>query len=291
MKPAPFQYARPANAQEAVDLLQRHTDMARLLAGGQSLVPMMNFRIARPEVLIDLNACGDMAFIERAGDHLRIGAMTRQRVVEQDPHVREMCPLLTLTLENAGPVPVRNRGTVGGMLANCYPTADLVCAALCLDVQLEALGPSGTRKISASEFFIAEFTTGLEPDELLFAFSIHCKAGRRYAYEKISDHAAGAPAVAVALAAVPPKSASDGWTDVAASALGFDSVAIRLPELEQGLSSTSEPSAAQVTQWLADDMTNRGFDPTAPDPAYKIRAATALVCRSLPALLPAGRWS
>ncbi|MDX3906381.1 MAG: FAD binding domain-containing protein [Pigmentiphaga sp.] len=285
MKPAPFQYVRPASAQEAVALLQRHADMARLLAGGQSLVPMMNFRIARPEVLIDLGACAELAFIDREADRLRIGAMTRQRTVELDAGVRAMCPLVTMALENAGPVPVRNRGTVGGMLANCYPAADLVCAALCLDAELEALGPSGIRTVPAHEFFIAEFTTALEPDELLFAFSIQCKPGRRYAYRKVSDHAAGAAAVAIALAATPPASATSGWTDVAAGALGFDSVAIRLSTLEQGLSSTAAPAPAQIARWLADDLAQCGSDPAEPEAAYKVRAAAALVRQSLPTLL------
>src|SRR5690606_27226633 len=140
----------------------------------------------------DLGGCGELAFIRSDGERLTIGAITRQSTVERDHTVSAMCPLITLALRNAGPATVRNRCTVGGMLANCYPAADLVCAALCLDAELDVLGPSGHRVVSAQDFFIAEFTTALEPEELLYAFSIDCTPGRRYAYRKLSDHPAGA---------------------------------------------------------------------------------------------------
>ncbi|VCU68265.1 Carbon monoxide dehydrogenase medium chain [Pigmentiphaga humi] len=283
MKPTPFLYARPASAHEAVTLLQRYADSARVLAGGQSLVPMMNFRIARPEVLVDLGGCGELAFIRRDGERLEIGAMTRQGVAERDDTVRAMCPLICLALGNAGPVPVRNRGTVGGMLANCYPAADLVCAALCLDAELDVLGPSGHRIVAAQEFFIAQFTTALEPDELLYGFAIACKPGRRYAYGKLSDHPAGAAAVAIALAAIPAGEA-EPLAEVAACGLGFDSVAVRLPGLEHGLSSHPQPDLADIRAWLAEDMAQFGADPQDAATAYKLHAAAALVARSLPDL-------
>lgn len=192
MKPARFSYRRAENARHAVRLAREAGDEARFLAGGQSLVPMMNFRIARPPVLVDLADCLDIASVHREGERLRIGAMVRQRDAEQNPMVRAASPLLQMALRHAGPVTVRNRATVGGSLANGYPLAQLPCAALCLGAELVALSAEGERTIQAEDFFQGAMSTALVPGELLCEVVLPCIGpGERQAFRETGNHAGG----------------------------------------------------------------------------------------------------
>ncbi len=167
MKPATFDYFAPSTVAEAVDLLQQHGDKAKILAGGQSLVPMMNFRVARPEVLIDINRIKKIAYIREEGDELAIGALTRQRDVELSPLVREKCPILADALSFVGHSPIRTRGTVGGSLVHADPSAEIPTVICCLDARVKVVGPSGERTLQPEEFFLTYLTTSLEPAEIL----------------------------------------------------------------------------------------------------------------------------
>ena len=168
VKPAAFKYRRAGNAgRKRIALLGEAGEDARFLAGGQSLVPMMNFRLARPSVLVDLNGCADLAFVRREGGRLRIGAMTRQWDAEHDALVREHVPMVAAALSHAGPLTVRNRATVGGTLANGYPLAQLPCVAACLEAEMVLEGPQGERIVAAKDFFVAAMVTAIEPGELL----------------------------------------------------------------------------------------------------------------------------
>ena len=202
MKPAAFEYYRPRDAAEAVALLARAGEDARFLAGGQSLVPMMNFRIARPTSLVDLNACADLSFIRKEGSVLRIGSMTRQYVAENHPLVREHCPLVSMALAHAGPATIRNRATVGGSLANGYPLAQLPCVALCLDAEMVLEGPAGVRRVPAREFFVSAMVTDIRPGELLREAVFPVRgAGARHAFRESGNHAGGAAQAIVCVAA------------------------------------------------------------------------------------------
>ncbi|MCW5849458.1 MAG: xanthine dehydrogenase family protein subunit M [Anaerolineae bacterium] len=168
MKPAPFEYYVPRSLDEALALLAEHGYDAKPLAGGQSLVPAMNFRLAQPAVLVDLNNLADLAGIMADGEGgLRIGAMTRQRAVERSPLVAQRAPLLAETLPYIAHPQIRNRGTVGGSLAHNDPAAELPAVALALDARMRVRKQDGERVVAASDFFLGIFTTALEPDELL----------------------------------------------------------------------------------------------------------------------------
>ena len=168
MKPPPFAYAAPATVEEAVGLLTEHAEAEpRVLAGGQSLIPLMNFRLAKPGYLVDLRNVAGLSGIRRDGDVLVSGAMTRMTEVERSPEVAVAAPLLAEAVGLVAHAPVRNSGTVGGSLAHADPAAELPAVALALDAELVAAGPGGTRVIPAAEFFTGPYSTALAADEIL----------------------------------------------------------------------------------------------------------------------------
>lgn len=168
MKPPPFIYHAPNTLQEALTLLAEHGDDAKPLAGGQSLVPAMNFRLAQPTILIDLNRINSLFGIREENNHtLHIGAMTRQKTVEQSALVATHAPLLAETMPHIAHPQIRNRGTFGGSLAHADPAAELPAIALALNMQMRAQSVHGERWIAADDFFLGLFETSLETDELL----------------------------------------------------------------------------------------------------------------------------
>ncbi|MGH8736860.1 MAG: FAD binding domain-containing protein [Burkholderiales bacterium] len=167
MRPARFEYLAPSSAEEAIEQLARFAGDGRLLAGGQSLIPLMNLRLARPVALIDLGRCAELTYIERSGDWLAIGPMTRQTEVENSALVKECCPLLAKAMRYVGHPTIRNRGTLGGTLAHADRVAELPGVALALGAIMTAQGPRGSRMIAAAEFFVGDLATALEFDEML----------------------------------------------------------------------------------------------------------------------------
>ncbi|MHA6782008.1 FAD binding domain-containing protein [Pseudonocardia saturnea] len=168
MKPPPFHYAAPTSVAEAVALLGEHADDdARALAGGQSLVPLMNFRLAQPGYLIDLRRIEELTRIRTDGDVLSIGAMVRQSHAEHSPEVALGAPLLAEALGYVAHPPIRNSGTVGGSIAHADPAAELPAVALALDAELVVVGPQGARTIAAADFFVGPFTTAIGAGEIL----------------------------------------------------------------------------------------------------------------------------
>lgn len=167
MKPAAFEYFAPTTLPAALALLAHHRDDAKLLAGGQSLVPLMNMRLARPRHVIDLNRIGEMAYIREEDGALRIGAMTRQEMLEHSPLIAARCPLLGEATTLIGHPAIRNRGTIGGSLAHADPAAELPAALLALDGRITLTGPRGERTLAAGSFFVGALTSTLAPDEIL----------------------------------------------------------------------------------------------------------------------------
>lgn len=167
MKPPPFEYFDPGSVEEALALLKDHGEEAKVLAGGQSLVPLLNFRLARPRYLIDLNRIGALSYIREADGGLAIGAMTRQRVVERSPLVRQRCPLLTEAMPLIGHAQIRNRGTVGGSLAHADPAAELPAVVAALGGEFVVRGAAGQRVLTPEQFFVSYLTTALDASELL----------------------------------------------------------------------------------------------------------------------------
>ena len=166
MKPVAFDLQEARTVEEAVDLLASDRE-TKILAGGQSLVPLLNFRLARPEVLIDVNRIREIEYIREDADGLAIGALTRQRAVERSGVAARLAPLVSEVLPMVAHPPIRNRGTVGGSLAHGDAAAELCVAALALDAAIVALSRRGRREIPASDFFVGPLTTALRPDELL----------------------------------------------------------------------------------------------------------------------------
>lgn len=167
MKPAPFEYLAPDSLDAALDILARQGGDAKLLAGGQSLIPVMNFRLAQPSLLVDLNRLGELDYVRLDGGGLRIGAMTRQRTLERDPRVAQLAPLLSEAIPFIAHPQIRNRGTVGGNLAHADPASELPAVAVALRARFRLQRVGGERWVEARDFFVSLFTTLLEPDEML----------------------------------------------------------------------------------------------------------------------------
>jgi carbon-monoxide dehydrogenase medium subunit len=168
MKPPPFEYLAPGSLSEALGAKEQYGYDGTLLAGGQSLVPAMNYRLARPEVLIDLNRVPELSYIRLSEDgELRIGAMTRQWQLEKDPQVARAAPLLFEAIPHVAHPQIRNRGTLGGSLSHADPAAELPVVARALDARFLVRRVIGDRWISAADFFLGIFTTDLDPEEIL----------------------------------------------------------------------------------------------------------------------------
>jgi len=168
MKPAPFEYYAPRSVDETLGLLGNFGDEAKLLAGGQSLVPLLALRLAQPTVLIDLNGVHELDYIHESADALSIGAMTRHRTLERSGPARSRCPMLPAALEWIGHPQIRNRGTIGGSLAHADPAAELPALAVALDATFSIVSAGGSKRtITSDEFFVTYLTTALGPDELL----------------------------------------------------------------------------------------------------------------------------
>lgn len=173
MKPPAFKYYAPTTLEEALALLAEHGYDAKPLAGGQSLVPAMNFRLAAPAVLVDLNRVEELFFIRPGEDGgLRVGAMTRQARLERDPLIAERAPLIKETMPYVAHPQIRNRGTYGGSLAHADPAAELPAVTIALNGRLRLQSQRGERWVPAEEFFVGLFTTVLEPDELLVEIAL-----------------------------------------------------------------------------------------------------------------------
>jgi CO/xanthine dehydrogenase FAD-binding subunit len=204
MKSAQFEYDDPMTLDETLELLATHGDACKVLAGGQSLVPLMNFRLARPARLVDVNGVDSLGGLRLEQGRLVIGAMTRHSELEQSPQVAAGWPLLTEAVGWVGHSQIRNRGTIGGSVAHADPAAELPAALAALDATFHVQSKSGSRKLTWDEFFISEFTTALLPDELVVAVEVPAQpAARKTAFVEFArrhgDFALGGAAVTLSL--------------------------------------------------------------------------------------------
>ena len=167
MKPAPFEYIAPESVEETLDVLAQYGDEAKLLAGGQSLMPLLNMRLTTPTVLVDINGLDALNYIRQEDDSLRVGALTRQYRLEQDSLIQQTVPFLVPVTRLIGHPPIRYAGTVGGSLAHADPAAELPAAISALDAELHVVGPSGSRWVPSTDFFQSYLTVDVQPDELL----------------------------------------------------------------------------------------------------------------------------
>jgi carbon-monoxide dehydrogenase medium subunit len=167
MKPPPFEYVAPRNTDEAVALLAQYGDRAKVLAGGQSLVPLLNFRLAQPEMLVDVNRIAELAYVRSIDSNVAIGALTRQHTLERDDAIRARLPIVAEACRLIGHLPIRHRGTVGGSLAHADPASELPAVMVALEAEMTASRKGSRRVLPADQFFTGIFSTALAPDELL----------------------------------------------------------------------------------------------------------------------------
>ena len=204
MIPPSFEYLRPNTIPEAIAMLQQHGDAAKILSGGQSLIPMMKLRLARPAILIDINRISGLSHIKEEGGYLKIGGLTREAELEVSPLVRSKYPILVDTTHVIADPQVRNLATVGGNLAHGDPANDHPATMIALGAQVVANGPKGERVIPIDNFFVSLFTTALKPDEILTEIRVPVppprSAGAYLKLErKVGDFATAAVAVQVTL--------------------------------------------------------------------------------------------
>jgi aerobic carbon-monoxide dehydrogenase medium subunit len=199
MIPSAFEYFAPASLKEALDLLSTYKGEVKIIAGGQSLVPLMKLRLAKPSCLVDISRLPELDYIRSAGNSVEIGALATHSQIEHSELVKRDCPLLSQAAATIGDVQVRNQGTIGGSLAHADPTADLPAAILALEGELKAAGPGGERWIKAEDFFAGFFTSSLEPDEILTEIKVPVWRSGKSAYLKAAQRSSGFAVVGVAV--------------------------------------------------------------------------------------------
>lgn len=234
MKPGRFEYHAPATLDEALALAAQYGDDARVIAGGQSLVPMMNIRLARPDHVIDINNIDGLSYIHLADGGIRIGATTRHHQIEKSSELIRLCPPLPAAARNIGHYALRERGTIGGSLALADPAAEYPLMAMLLDADVVATSSAGERVIPASDFFVSVFTTSLEPEEIVTAVRLRELGqgegwGFRWLARRSGDYAIVNAATILSL---------DGAGKIAGAAIalgGVGATPVRLTALEQSV--------------------------------------------------------
>ncbi len=283
MKPPRFEYHDPATIEESLALLARHGDGARVLAGGQSLMPMLNFRLARPAHLVDINRVAGLDAIRGTDDGgLEIGALARQRALERSSLVAARSPLLAQAMPLVGHPQIRARGTLGGSLAHADPASELPAVAVALDARLTLASVRGRRSVAAEDFFVAALTTSLAPDELLLGVTLPAARARTgSSVQEVAirrgDFALGGVAATVAL---------DERGRVAAARIvcfGVGPRPVRARAAEESLAGAA-PSREALAE--AGRLAAAGVDPTADihaSAAYRKRLAGILTTRAIAA--------
>jgi aerobic carbon-monoxide dehydrogenase medium subunit len=282
MKPAPFEYHRPDSVDEALALLAEHGYDAKLLAGGQSLIPAMNFRLATPAVLIDLNRIAALVYERDDGGIMRIGAMEPQRDVEWTGIAGRLAPLLAEALPHVAHAQIRNRGTIGGSIAHADPAAEIPAVMLALDARFHLRSPNGTRVVRAGDFFTGLFGTALEAEEMLVEVEIPPAAPRTgWAFDEVSRRH-GDYALAGIAATVQVDDAGR-CTSARIALLSVGDGPVLAAEAAAALVG-AEPSDAAIRA-AADAAAQRDIDPPGDihaSPEYRRQLTNVLVRRVLP---------
>jgi aerobic carbon-monoxide dehydrogenase medium subunit len=231
MKLPPFEYACPATVSEAVALLASHDGEAKPLAGGQSLVPMLAFRVASPSLLVDLRKLAELRQIKISPDSVTLGAMVRWREILEDARLRTAHPLLVAAVEHVAHYQIRNRGTVGGSMAHADPAAEMPGIAVTCEAQIAVIGKAGARVIAAADFFAGPLMTALKPDEIITEIRLPAwPARRRFGFQEFARRRGD---FAMAAAAVFYDEDSDGQARNAhVGAIGVGDRPLRLPTVE-----------------------------------------------------------
>ena len=233
MKPAAFDYARPDSIEEVVSILAEGGGDAKILAGGQSLMPLLNFRMLRPTILVDINRVKELAFLEPDGRGLRIGALTRHHTLETSPDVRERFPVLADAMAHVAHLAIRNRGTTGGSLSHADPAAELPMMALLLDAEIRTRAPKGQGTYAAADFFLGPLTSALGEDEIVTEIVLPgLPDGTGWAFEEFAQRS-GDFAIAAVAATVTLESGR--IVEARLGLMGVDETPVRLRDVEAAL--------------------------------------------------------
>ena len=251
MIPAAFDYVRPTTLDEALGLLARHGDEAKVLAGGHSLIPAMKLRLSQPKLVVDIGRIGDLRSIGERDGKIAIGALTTHYDIESSALLAGSCPLLPEVAGKIGDVQVRNKGTIGGSCVHADPASDWPAAMLALDADFEIAGPDGSRTVSAKDFFVDILTSAVKPGEILKSIQLPATA-KTVAYVKFAQKASGFAIAGVAAVVDKARNAvAIGVTGVAAKAYRAAGVESSLRGVE-----LSTATIAMAAQKAAD-----GIDP------------------------------
>jgi CO/xanthine dehydrogenase FAD-binding subunit len=257
MKPAKFEYVAPTTVDAAVEALLAANGEGKLLAGGQSLLPLLNFRMARPAVVVDLNRIPGLSFIELRGDRVAIGALTRHRELEQSPLIASKLPVMAAAMRHVAHLAIRNRGTIGGSLSHADPAAELPMLSLFYEAKLSVQGSAGRRTIPAQEFFIDALTNCLGPEEIVVEIEFPILQHDGWAFEEVARRFGD---FALASIAVSIRRGRSGLEDARVAVMGVADTPLRLREIERELSAVAvdEQTPDRFSELVTSSVTPNG---------------------------------
>jgi CO/xanthine dehydrogenase FAD-binding subunit len=232
MKPAKFEYVAPTTVDAAVQALAAANGDGKVLAGGQSLLPLLNFRMARPAVLVDLNGIKELSFIELRGESVVIGALTRHREIEHSPLVASNLPVMSAAMRHVAHLAIRNRGTIGGSLSHADPAAELPMMAMFYGASLVVQGPAGRRMIAAKDFFVDALTNCLESEDIVVEIEFPILQHDGWAFEEVARRFGD---FALASIAVSIRRGQSGIEDARVAVMGVADTPLRLQHVETRL--------------------------------------------------------
>jgi carbon-monoxide dehydrogenase medium subunit len=254
MKPARFEYVAPTTVDAAVAALAAANGEGKVLAGGQSLLPLLNFRMTRPAVLVDLNGIKELSFIERRGDSVAIGALTRHREIEHSPLIASNLPVMSAAMRHVAHLAIRNRGTIGGSLSHADPAAELPMMAMFYGACLVVQGPAGRRAIAAKDFFVDALTNCLEPEDIVVEIEFPILQHDGWAFEEVARRFGD---FALASIAVSVRRGKFGIEDARVAVMGVADTPLRLEHIEQQLCEVGvdDRMPDRFSEWVTSSVT------------------------------------
>jgi aerobic carbon-monoxide dehydrogenase medium subunit len=254
MKPAKFEYVAPATLDAAVAALAAAKGEGKVLAGGQSLLPLLNFRMARPAVLVDLNGIRELSFIELRGERVAIGALTRHREIEHSPLIASRLPVMSAAMRHVAHLAIRNRGTIGGSLSHADPAAELPMMAMFYGASLMVQGLAGRRAIAAKDFFVDALTNCLEPEDIVVEIEFPILQHDGWAFEEVARRFGD---FALASVAVSIRRGTSGIEDARVAVMGVADTPLRLEDVEKQLCEieVGDRTPDRFSEWVTSSVT------------------------------------
>jgi len=254
MKPAKFEYVAPTTLDAAVEALAAANGEGKVLAGGQSLLPLLNFRMARPAVLVDLNGIKDLSFIELRGDSVAIGALTRHREIEHSPLIASRLPVMSAAMRHVAHLAIRNRGTIGGSLSHADPAAELPMMAMFYNASLTVQGPAGRRTIAAKDFFVDALTNCLEPEDIVVEIEFPILQHDEWAFEEVARRFGDFALASIALSI---RRGRSGIEDARVAVMGVADTPLRLADVEERLGEIEVDGRTpdRFSEWVMSSVT------------------------------------